>query len=463
MVAVINFSTSLRNVMNYNENKLMLETGLKDTNGKPVMNAAFIHASGYAKDTEKLGFTDKFKRLEKQMALRERCEKSVVHISLNFDPSEKERLDRELLKKIADTYMQKIGFGGQPYLVYQHNDAGHPHIHIVSTIIRNNGTAINTHNIGRDVSNPARKEIEQMFGLVVADDHKQKEAFRLQPLNAQKVLYGRSETKRAITNVLDAVLDTYKYTSLSELNAVLKQYNVLADSGGDTSRVHKNKGLVYRVLDEQGNKVGVPIKSSDIYNKPGLKFLLPRFEKNKVLRKPFKARVKNAIGLALLKSEVTGIQTFQQALRREKIQVVLHRNKDGGVHGLTFIDHHPKSKSVFKGSDVDKQYSAAGIIERLQKEKVVVKETVHQQKPPTPPIPVSIPTATAIPDQPRPRAQTKKQKVPSKTKLPAAELARADDVKNDLLSALVKPEYAPDAIPSELKRKKKRKKKRLHL
>ena len=39
-------------------------------------------------------------------------------------------------KEIADEYMQKIGFGEQPYLLYQHNDAGHPHIHIVTTTLK---------------------------------------------------------------------------------------------------------------------------------------------------------------------------------------------------------------------------------------------------------------------------------------------------------------------------------------
>jgi len=244
--------------MNYNENKLKQDSQVNDVDGKTLKKAEFVHSSGYAKDTNKLVFSDRFKRLEKQMRLNERWKKSVVHISLNFDPSEKERFekDKELLNRIADTYMQKIGFGKQPYLVYKHNDAGHPHVHIVSTIIRSDGTPIQTHNIGKDVSNPARKEIEQMFGLVIADNRKQKEAFRLEPINAQKVVYGKSETKRAITNVLDAVLNAYKYTSLSELNAVLKQYNVMADSGGDNSRINRKKGLVYRVLDDNGNKVG---------------------------------------------------------------------------------------------------------------------------------------------------------------------------------------------------------------
>ena len=63
-----------------------------------------------------------------------------MHISLNFDASDK--LSQNELKEIADKYVKEIGFGEQPYLVYQHHDSGHPHIHIVTTNIRNDGSRI---------------------------------------------------------------------------------------------------------------------------------------------------------------------------------------------------------------------------------------------------------------------------------------------------------------------------------
>jgi hypothetical protein len=119
--------------------------------------------------------------------------------------------------------MQKIGFGNQPYLVYQHNDAGHPHIHIVTTSIQEDGKRIDTFNIGRNQSEKARKEIEIKFHLTRAEN-KQAVARELKPVNVHKLLYGKAETKRAITNVLDHVLPTYKYASLAELNAILQQY-----------------------------------------------------------------------------------------------------------------------------------------------------------------------------------------------------------------------------------------------
>ena len=93
-----------------------------------------------------------------------------------------------------------------------------------------------------------------MYGLVKAQDFKNKQAAAIKPVNVLKVQYGCTETKRAIQNVLDKVLTEYKYASLPELNAVLGLYDVTADWGGENSRVFKNNGLVSRVLDNEGNK-----------------------------------------------------------------------------------------------------------------------------------------------------------------------------------------------------------------
>src|SRR5947209_12714895 len=205
MVTVVHNSGSLRNALHYNENKVQQQV------------AECIHSANYPKDTEWLSFKDKINRLEKLTLLNQQTKINSVHISLNFNPSEK--LSLEQLKAIAEVYMQKIGFGEQPYLVYQHYDAGHPHLHIVTTNIKENGKRIELHNLGQHRSMKASKEIEQEFNLVKALS-KSRLRYELQPVNVQKVQYGKSETKRAITNVLDAVLPHYKYTSLAELNAI---------------------------------------------------------------------------------------------------------------------------------------------------------------------------------------------------------------------------------------------------
>jgi Relaxase/Mobilisation nuclease domain len=418
MVAVINPSRSLRNSLHYNENKLSQK------------KAVLIHSANYGKDTNLLSFTDKIRRLERLAALNQATKVNSVHISLNFDPSEK--IPVEKLREIAEAYMQKIGFGDQPYLVYQHHDSGHPHVHIVTTNIRKDGTRIKLHNIGRNQSEKARKEIEKEFNLVKAQREQLKQAYELKPVNVQKVQYGKSETKQAITNVLDAILPAYKYASLPELNAVLREYNVRADRGGENSRTYQRGGLVYRVLDEHGKPVGTPIKASQIYNKPTLKALQVRFEENLTAKQAHKQRVKNAIDLMFLKRPGMPLPELIQALEKEKIQVVLRQNANGLIYGMTYIDH--QTKCVFNGSDLGKPYSANQMQERCKPEQPVVKP--RQQAPKQDQAPaIEQPHYTPTID-------------PSASLIP---LLQSEKVNNSL----------PYELRQDLKRKRKRK--RLHL
>ena len=324
MVAIIHNSSSLRNALHYNENKVKQDV------------ANFIHSAYYPKDTDLLGFSNKINRLERQAALNQQTKVNCVHVSLNFDPGDK--LSTEKLKKIADIYMQKIGFGEQPYLVDQHNDAGHPHVHIVTTNIKSDGKRIELHNLAHNQSMKASKEIGKEFRLIEAEK-KFRLSYELKPVNVQKVQYGKAETKRAITNVLDHVLPTYKYASLAELNAILQQYNIVADRGNKDSRIYKSNGLVYRILNANKQKVGVPIKASLIYSKPTLKNIEANFEKNEAERQRHKQRVANAIDFALLKSSNQSLPSLIAALQKENIHVMLRQNDSGIIYGITYVDH----------------------------------------------------------------------------------------------------------------------------
>jgi hypothetical protein len=362
MVARVNASKSLRNALHYNENKVRQST------------AVLIHSRNFAKDTQQLGITDKLGTLQNLAARNERTKVNSVHISLNFDPSEK--LDDVTLQRIADSYLQKIGFGDQPYLVYKHEDASHPHIHIVTTNIKRNGKRIALHNIGKNQSEKARKQIEKDFNLVRADSKQRQQVYEVKPVNAEKLLYGKnaaSGTKRAIANVLDTVLPKYKYTSLPELNAVLRQYNIVADQGSKESRIHKSGGLVYRVLDTNGQKVGVPIPASHIYNKPTLKNLEKNFLKNQVQRRPHMQRVRNAVDYIIATKGRITLTELQNYLQKERISLVVRQNADGIVYGLTYVDH--KTQSVFNGSDLGKPYSSNQMQQRIQQIPVLRPET----------------------------------------------------------------------------------------
>lgn len=349
MVAKVNSGKNILGILNYNENKV--KEGV----------AACINENMFGCNVERLSFYDKLNTFRALTSRNLRATANAVHISLNFDPSEK--LTKDILNAIATQYMDKIGFGNQPYLVYQHYDAAHPHIHIVTTNIQRDGKRIILYNIGRNQSEKARKEIEKDFGLVKAGGRKQSETEMVNPINVKKAAYGKTETKRTISNAVLFVTRNYRYTSIPELNAVLKQYNIMADSGKEGSQMHKKKGLLYRLIDEQGKKVGVGIKASSIYGKPTQVYLEKQFKLNEVLRRPHKQRLINCIDQAFGNRQAIPKNTFIQSLNKEGIYVLFRQNEEGRIYGLTFVDN--KTKVVFNGSDLGKLYGAKALTERL--------------------------------------------------------------------------------------------------
>jgi len=368
MVAKITTPHSIHAALKYNENKV--------SKGK----ATCLHAANYLRDQTDMNFYQKLHGFERLNELNERASTKTLHISLNFDPSEK--LSDEKLKEIASVYMDKIGFAEQPFLVYKHSDAGHPHIHIVTTTIRHDGSRINTHNIGRNQSEKARKEIEKDFALVRAEDQKQLMRQPIRPVDNEKIIYGKTETKKSITNVVNAVLHVYKYTSLPEFNAILKQYNVTADRGKEDGRIFKHRGLIYRILDADGNKIGVPIKASSINSKPTLDKLEKIFLQNEPKKEPFKQSLKSMIDDAFAE-QPKSLKELLLLLQQKNVYTVLRQNTEGKIYGITFVDN--QNKTVFNGSDIGKAYSAAHLQNRIlapdKKENLISHEPMKNTAP----------------------------------------------------------------------------------
>lgn len=336
-------------MISYNEHKVKAD------------QADRLEASGFLKHPSLLGFTELLRRFEKLTDLNQRTKVNSLHISLNFDPSE--QLSEDKLLAIARDYLERIGFGEQPFLVYRHRDAGHPHLHLVTTNIRPDGSAITLHKLGVNKSEPARLAIEEKYGLVPAESKQRRAVLKPEVVDAARVLYGKSETKKAIGRVLSFVLKEYKFGSLPELNAVLGLYNVVADPGAGDSRVRRHEGLVFRVLDANGNKVGTPVKASLFAGKPVLKNLRAKFERNKVKPVEGQRHLRTAIDLALSVGKVEP-DALKAALKKDGIDLVLRQNEAGVVYGITYVDH--VHRVVMNGSELGKHYSAKAILERCK-------------------------------------------------------------------------------------------------
>jgi hypothetical protein len=345
MVARIRTGKSIKGAINYNEKKLK------------IGNAKLIMAEGYLKELNDLTFHDKLIRLERLADLNERAKTNCLHVSLNFDP--KEKLSEDTLRGISKVYMNKIGFGSQPFLVYLHRDAAHQHIHIVTTNIRKDGKRISMHNLGRNESESARKEIEIKFNLKKASNSQRSCVPEIKPANIEKAIYGKFETKRSILKVVTQVIEQYKFTSLNEFNAVLRHFNVIADPGQEGSRMFRYRGLQYSLLDNNGNKIGVPIRASSLTGSPTLPNLEVRFAVNAEMRKPHAQNLKIRIDHIISKSRSNDLDSLIKALKNNKIILVPSINENKFLFGVIYLDHN--TKTVFKGSDLGKEYGATAI------------------------------------------------------------------------------------------------------
>jgi hypothetical protein len=287
-------------------------------------------------------------RFERRMELNDRVRTSL-HITLNFDPQD--TLYDLQMEFIAHRYMKEIGFSGQPWIAWRHDDAGHPHCHIVTTHVQWNGDPIDLYYIGQNQSEQARLAIEQDFHLVTSES-KQRQRQLQQKLNdangPTRLKYGEKPLARAISEIVDYVTETYRYANLQELNAVLRLYNVEAYTGRPDTKLFNDRGLLYRALDEHGHYIGRPLKASFFDSRPTLDRLQQRFDRNQEIKQYLRNDIEGDILVALYYGST--VETLTKNLQQKGKELLLTRNKDGDCTDMTIVDL--TRKVVFTSADL---------------------------------------------------------------------------------------------------------------
>lgn len=146
-----------------------------------------------------------------------RTEKPVVHVSLN--PAPEDRLDDGQLAEIAGAYMERMGWGGQPYIVFKHTDIGREHIHIVSVQVAQDGRKINDSR-RNERSVAVTEELEREYGLHPAKGRRREKGQGIVPAD-----YTRGDLKRQVAAVIKPAVATYRFQTLGEFRALLSLYN----------------------------------------------------------------------------------------------------------------------------------------------------------------------------------------------------------------------------------------------
>lgn len=343
MVAKINYGSSLYGALAYNGEKVnegvakILETNkvFSPADGTHDISACMQDFMAY-------------------MPSHVLTKKPVIHISLNPHPDD--RLSDEQFSDIAREYIEKMGYGNQPFVVYKHEDIDRHHLHIVTLAVDERGKKINDGN-NFYTSTRILKELEQKYGLIPAQMRKEREAFRL-----KKVCYGDGENlKKQLASVIKPAAKFYHCPSFKEYRALLSTYNICVEEVKGNVNGKTYMGLLYFASDDKGNKVGKVFKSSLFGRSVGYEVLQNRFKisKEKMKEKHLASKTKAVVAGALKRSATR--EDFRGNLHRRGVDVLFRENEEGRLYGITFIDHN--NGCVVNGSRLGKELSANAVAE----------------------------------------------------------------------------------------------------
>lgn len=332
MVAKISIGSSLYGALAYNGEKI------NEARGRILgSNKVVIPPDGHARIAQ---MVEDFKSFMPKMG---RTKKPVLHISLN--PHPEDRLTDQDFEILAREYLDKLGFGDQPFVIYKHEDIDRHHIHIVTVNVNEQGKRLNQAFLFRR-SKAITNELEQKYNLHKAQREK------VSPDTPIKKLDPSGDIKRQVQNTVKLVSMRYKFQTLGEYNAILSLYNIRCEPTDGRVNGREYHGLVYFAMNDNGDTVSTPFKASRLGKFASRAAVEGHFERSKesVEIRPTKRIV------ASVMAQSSGQDDFITRLKDNGIDLVLRCNEDGRIYGATFVDHN--THTVLNGSRLGKEFSA---------------------------------------------------------------------------------------------------------
>ncbi len=357
MVANIGSSRSLSSALDYNIRKLEKgEAKIIGTNGISCPQGEAFSRADIMQD---------FKLF---MPQRYRTENPIFHVSLNPHPDDK--LSDVELSAIAEEYLERMGYGAQPYVIFKHEDIDRHHIHVLSVRVDSDGKKIND-KFERRRSKSITRKLEQKYGLRTAEKQSKSQKSELQMVDISK-----GDIKSQVENVVRGVTEKYHFISFTEYKSVLSKYNIAAEEVKGSLHGKPFSGVVYSATDNEDNKVGNPFPSTALGKFAGVKALEKKYITSKtameqgIMLTPLRTKIDNSfIGASTLTK-------LRKNLFDNGVGVVFRENAEGRLYGVTYIDH--TTGATLNGSRLGKNYSANAVMDRLNEPKALTLETAQQ-------------------------------------------------------------------------------------
>ncbi len=223
MIAQISHTGNLAGLVNYHNTKILkghaeiIGSQLINTSTKSNITASFNSYAAFSNDKS-----------------------PHVHISINLHADDRTKIGESTYIEIAEEYLVKMGYGEQPYLLVKHDDQAHPHFHIITSRIKDNGTKVATwgeryrsQNISRDIE--AKLQLTQVSNI------------KREPKQTVAITNGREYAKYLRSSIKEALgLKPKRFDDFANLLETRYGINVY--------RTPK-KGMGFALMDETSRRI----------------------------------------------------------------------------------------------------------------------------------------------------------------------------------------------------------------
>ena len=259
----------------------------------------------------------------KSISKNEKVKKPQFHavISTKFQQHNKEEL-----AKVAEDFMQEMGYGNQPFIVVFHNDTENNHVHIVST------------------------RVDKSTGKKLNDSYEKLKAQK-SLIEIKERIYGKNNE-----DIINKLL-SYNISSLKQLEILMEKNGFkLVNNKNDENALDILKNGV-REKTINGNQLNFSNPKNDNRAKQ-IKAILNKYKEvysNKVFKVEDRRYLEKMLPEEKQKENWKPKIEFESELQKKLrevfgIDVVFHHKDEHHPFGYTLIDH--KTETIYKGSEI---------------------------------------------------------------------------------------------------------------
>ena len=259
----------------------------------------------------------------KSISKNEKVKKPQFHavISTKF-----QQYSKEELAKVAEDFMQEMGYGNQPFIVVFHNDTENNHVHIVST------------------------RVDKSTGKKLNDSYEKLKAQK-SLIEIKERIYGKNNE-----DIINKLL-SYNISSLKQLEILMEKNGFkLVNNKNDENALDILKNGV-REKTIYGNQLNFSNPKNDNRAKQ-IKAILNKYKEvysNKVFKVEDRRYLEKMLPEEKQKENWKPKIEFESELQKKLrdvfgIDVIFHHKDELHPFGYTLIDH--KTETIYKGSDI---------------------------------------------------------------------------------------------------------------